>query len=273
MTEGIVNRWILRSRGSAWSIGEQYMSYILEESTSTSLLESSEDVVRGFPIIGDLVVVKCDLQFTGAGDIKFINKFCGALPNGIMEKLRYDYIGGDGRFEILKGPYPYLTIRVWEEPEALLLLTTEDYERSQGETKTWNLNDNDGYRTIDCILSHEHRKMTVVKFFSLIFRENEIITGIPDIYEIRREYEWYMGGLEIGLIRHIKLPIIGVVGTLLDSKVLRHDVTKRGEYIGGEGSETVFHKILFRGRRPMWVDSMIWRCPSALSLPIYLPLS
>lgn len=248
------------------------------------LLETMEDPRRRVPIIGDLVVVKCDLQFVGinGGYIGHTSNWRQSLPDGINIKLINGYTSKNsnkGYFEC--GVTPRLDIRVYEEPEELLSLTSEDYDKSQNETKSWSTKSVGGYIMNDYVYKFANRGQVtretndIVKFFSLAFTNEEIITGIPGAHEIRKKKEWYADGdafFGFDDDATIKLPIIGVVATLLDSKLLRHNVTKRQEYIGGVGSETMFHRVLFRGRRPMWVDSMIWRCPAAISLPIYLPL-
>lgn len=285
----ILNRWVLRSRGMAWGLKDQYMSYISsveeDEDTSGALLETLEDPRRRVPIIGDLVVVKCDLQFVKlvGGYMGYTSHWHHSLPKGINAKFINGHMGEKPFLDYLEyGISPRLDIRVYENPDDLLSLTSEDYDNSQNETKTWSTKSVGGYIMNDYVYKFANRGQLdgdvkdIVYFFSLAFGDDEIITSMPGVYEYRKKKEWYADGdvFYDGLDAetNIKLPVIGIVATLLDSKLVRHSVTKRQEYIGGEGCETMFYKILFRGRRPIWVDSIIWRCPEALSLPIYLPL-
>ena len=107
------------------------------------------------------------------------------------------------------------------------------------------------------------------------------LAGIPGIVETRREKHWFLDNWNSNIYRsfrdlkgenYVKFPLVGIVGTLMETKVVTHSLTGGGEYIGGDEFQTTFYKILFRDRIPVWVDAPVWRCPEPLSLPIYLPI-
>lgn len=239
--------------------------------------------------VGDLVVVKCDLQFV------FKNNMLGnaniLLPFALYDKFEtVDVITHQKKMLSESNYVPILNLNVYFDIEGMLELTEEDYESSLNDTKIWNMNEIGGFRERDYVSKRAKTgrmeppqcfRSEEVRFYNLVWREDDIITGIPGVVEVRKHKHWFIGNYNPGVYRSskdieresfVKLPLCGLIGTLVETKLVKHGLSKYGDYIEGDDHETMFYKILFKDRLPVWVDAPVWKCPEELSLPIYLPI-
>lgn len=259
------------------------------------LLPGPGDLLEIPPVVGDLVVVKCDLQFASTGNT-YPRMF--VLPESLTDRfVAVDIMNPKVRKASCECKYfPILCLNVFLEIDGMLDLTKDDYEENLSDTKIWDRKDLGGIRQKDYIRKRAWLASTFpedilrssgtysqdyVEFHTLVWRENDLITGIPGIVETRREKHWFLDNWNSNIYRsfrdlkgenYVKFPLVGIVGTLMETKVVTHSLTGGGEYIGGDEFQTTFYKILFRDRIPVWVDAPVWRCPEPLSLPIYLPI-
>lgn len=260
-----------------------------------ALLPGPGDLLEHPPEVGDLVVVKCDLQFASTGNT-YPKMF--VLPEALTDRfVMVDILNPKVKKTTTDSKYfPILGLNVFLDIEGFLDLTQEDYEENLSDTKIWDRKDLGGIRQKDYIRKRAWLEKSFpesilrssgtyhkdyVEFHTMVWRENDLITGIPGIVETRREKHWFLDNWNSNIYRSfrdlrgenfVKFPLVGIVGTLLDTRVVTHSLTTGGEYIGGEEYQTTFYKILFRDRTPVWVDAPVWKCPEPLSLPIYLPI-
>lgn len=256
------------------------------ENAFLSLSGSLEDYL---PSVGDLVVVKCDLQFVSAG-ISFPNNYF--LPGVLKDKfIMVDIVNHERKLLEETKYIPTLTLNVFLDIDGMLELTAYDYEESMTDTKRWDMREHGGLRLIDYVskrskvLDGNGFSMFLsddsVDFHQIAFKDTDLITNIPGLVETRRQKHWFFNNWNNNIYRsgsnltsetYVKFPLVGLVGTLLDFKVVTHSLTADGQYVGGKDFKTIFYKVLFNGRIPVWVDAPLWKCPDSLDLPILLPI-
>ena len=265
------------------------------EGLQKALLPPSGDLLECPPEVGDLVVVKCDLQFASIGN--YYPKIF-MLPEGLADRFVSVDVADHTKIKPATSSnyFPILNLNVFLDPESMLDLAESDYEDNMGDTKIWDRADLGGIRQRDYIRKRawlqEHYSNSItfssgkfntdyVELHTLVWREDDLITGIPGVMETRREKHWFLDNWNSNIYKsfkdikkgsYVKFPLVGIVGTLLDTKTLTHSMTKDGNYINGTDFETTFYKVLFKNRIPVWVDAPVWKCPQTLCLPIYLPI-
>jgi hypothetical protein len=261
-----------------------------ETSPKNAFFTPSGSLEEHLPTVGDLVVVKCDLQFASAG-YTFPQSYF--LPHVLKEHfVMVDIIDHQRRRVDEETKYiPVLTLNVYLDIEGMLELTEEDYEESYADTKIWDKRERGGLRLRDYVCKRSslfkasgdgHLAFQEnVEFYTIAWRENDVITGVPGIIEARKEKHWFFNSWNNNIYRgvndlqkesYVKFPLVGLVGTLLDTRIVTHGLTADGRYVAGEDFKTIFYKVLFRDRIPVWVDQPVWKCPEPLALPILLPI-
>lgn len=316
----VLDRWLVKTRTLALGAQRLYMSLIEREATSvvvgpgktpvgvgttnkallrqfpytdTVLPEAPttfpEDFLDTRPVPGDLIVVKCDLQFATSNSVYPKTMLLPDALNNlfIMVELTRPTIK-----KLVPEFFALLSLNVYKNIESFLDLTEEDHEHNISDTKIWDRSDHGGFRQRDYIRKrdwlanrsiHEtgNFQTDCVEFHSMVWRENDLLTSIPGMMETRREKHWFLDNWNPAIYKSfkditgetmLKFPLVGVVGTLLEVKVVTHGYAKHGEYMGGNTHQTIFYKVLFRDRTPVWVDAPIWKCPDPLSVPIFLPI-
>lgn len=318
----VLDRWVVKTRTNALGGQKDYMS-LTEREVSSALVsphsgnsvlamgETNRALLRQFPYVdtlpqqvppqepddlleipvkpGDLVVVKCELQF--AANHNSYPKLLMLPPElaklFVMVEFHDPLVE---KVQLVQTFFPLLSLNVFLELEGFQDLTEEDHDESIGDTKIWDRNDLGGFRQKDYVRkrswlnsnkSANTFETDYVQFHTMVWRSNDLLTCIPGVCETRREKHWFLDNWNTNVYKSfrelsgetmIKFPLVGIVGTLLEQRVITHSFTAGGEYIGGTTHRTTFYKILFRDRVPVWVDAPVWKCPDPLSLPIYLPI-
>lgn len=258
---------------------------IKPEPLSEYSIKDEEDLINRFVEPGDLVVVKCDLQFANT-----VNQYPSMyqLPQSIIDLfVTVDPITGEHKNSLESFVIPVLNLNVYLDIEGFLSLTSYDYEEALMDTKLWDRTDLGGFRQRDYVQKRSKFNLGTgpdldlgrVSFYNFVWRNTDLVTMIPGIVETRKEKHWfidnwnsniYKSPKDIGREQFVKFPLVGVVGTLLEVRHVSHGLSKSGDYIGGNEYQTTFYKILFHDRIPLWVDAPVWKCPEPLRLPICL---
>lgn len=264
-----------------------------ESTTETTegepLLETPESLERLLPTVGDLVVVKADLQFISAGN-NFPNHYM--LPDNLRElfKMR-DLVNQNPKMPHETKFIPTLTLNCYLDIDGMLELTAYDYEESMTDTKRWDMREHGGLRLRDYVTKRSKLfggngesislRDDNVDFYTIAWKPEDMLTVIPGVVETRRQKHWFFNNWNNNIYKsasdltsetYVKFPLVGMVGTLLDFRVVTHGMTPDGQYVEGSDHKTIFYKIWFNGRIPVWVDAPVWKCPDPLILPILLAI-
>lgn len=104
---------------------------------------------------------------------------------------------------------------------------------------------------------------------SVDWSDEDSIYEIPGRYQEQAVNELFWKEIED---KEVRMPELGMLGTLLGIRELRHSNNILGDPDYGTEYVSRFNLIWLRGRLPMWVYGEVWKCPEELEeLPIYLP--
>lgn len=236
----------------------------------------------GDPDLGDLVLVPCDMWLTSA--TLHYNTARNALPDALSVKfLTVDSRGNPRQGSIIR---PVVELFCIEDLEGFLRCTTADYEESMQQTKLWNIKPKyPGILQYDYIMRQtEFMNSDIVDLFMIAWEDQDILSVVPGIIEVRSRKHWFtpdqhsqnmyksMEHINVPMASSIELPVVGMLGTILEKRLITHSYDKYCNVIEGNDQQSWFYKILLRGRRPMWFQGPVWRAPEELVLPIYLPI-
>lgn len=304
----IMDKWFTRARVNEYGSGRLYMSiyhaswryfdgrrlvvtHLPDVPPKNVLLPALGGLEDYLPTIGDLVAVKCDLQFVSTA-FSYPNHYF--LPPALKDKfIMVDIVNHTTKGSPEETKYiPTLTLNCFLDVDGMLELTGYDYEESMTDTKRWDMREHGGLRLRDYvtkrskILNGDGQSIGFsagdsVNFHQIAWLDTDMITGIPGVVETRRQKHWFFNNTNNNIHQsssdltgetYVKFPLCGLVGTLMDYRVVTHSLTADGQYVGGNDYKTIFYKIWFSGRIPVWVDAPVWACPDPLSLPILLPI-
>lgn len=248
-----------------------------------SQLHGQKSVLEtGEPEPGDLVLAPCEMWLTSA--TLHYNTSRNALPDNIAVKfLTVDPKGRPRQGSIIR---PVVELFCIEDLSGFLKCTKDDYEESMQQTKLWNIKPKyPGIIQYDYIMRRVGSFDTeIIDLFLVAWEEQDTLSVIPGIVEVRSRKHWFtpdqhsqnmyksLEHINVPVSSDIELPVVGMLGTLLEKRLITHSYDKHYNVIEGGDQESWFYKILLRGRRPMWFQGPVWKAPEELVLPIYLPI-
>lgn len=293
-TRLLLDKWILKKQvpffhRSIKTMFEKLSTPTARTSLEKSLSASNRARTLSEPEVGDLVLAKCDLNFIENDSFMIPREYF--LPPNLEEQFKATGPMISGNSEICArdvGFTPVLFLDVFLDISLLGEITEEDYDQSQTETKLWDFNSSRGFLMKDYVRvqgspASNSILSNYVEFFSFSFKDNDIVAEIPSLFETRKEKFWFYSSKSSNIYRNpsdttkerlLKMPVVGVCGTLLDTKTLVHARTDTIPFVKGNTHTTTLYKILFNSRVPLWVDSVVVsvREEDKLDLPIYLPV-
>lgn len=238
----------------------------------------------GEPEPGDLVLVPVEIWLSSNTTLKprlpvsIAMKFCTVDRNGNYAQA----------MSINRTINPIIELFCIEDLEGFLSLTEKDYDESMGQTKVWDVkNKYPGLHRYDYILkprSGSYFERDDIDLFLVAWEELDSLSVIPGIKQSKMRKSWFamdiqsqnlyksLESINVPISSEIDVPVVGTIGTLLEKKLVLHSFDLHGNLIVGADTKSWFYKIILRGRRPMWFQGPIWKCPDELVLPIYLPI-
>jgi hypothetical protein len=126
-----------------------------------------------------------------------------------------------------------------------------------------------------------------IRIFSILWKRQDILALLPGVSHMIPRPMWQsrtlarmreeQGGPRINhfsdtLSGTVEVPTVGVAGTIIDKRTVRHSIGKNNTVVAGNDCTSTFYQMMVSGRKPMWFRGPVWKCPDELILPIYLPV-
>lgn len=242
-------------------------------------VESVLDVGEAEP--GDLCLVPVEL-FLAATNSSMVQP----LPDSLAVKFVHVDLAGNVKTRKGHELHPVLTLFCVKDLDGYLELTEEDYEESMHTTKLWKRHSQSGgLWNYDYITKYAHYDLSPknVDLYLVSWSPTDLISVVPGVVEVRTRRNWFYGdtvsqNMYEGLSgretpsQEIELPVVGMLGTVLSTKIVYHSYDKYGNVIVGSQHKSTFYQILLKDRVPVWVQGPVWKCPDEIILPVYLPV-
>lgn len=231
--------------------------------------------------LGDLCLVPIEM-FLAASHSSHIQP----IPSSLAVKFVHVDLAGNTKKG--SGIHPILTLFCIQDIDTYLTLTGEDYEESLNQTKIFGRTTKanaTGLWNYDYIVKYDDFSIRpkTVDLFLVKWAPTDLLSVIPGVVEVRARKNWFYGDTtsqnmykaltgNTGIKNEIELPVVGLVGTVLQTRNVIHDYDERGNIIVGDKCQSTFYQILLKDRVPVWVQGPVWKCPDELILPVYLPV-
>lgn len=274
--------WILKYRKAVppYRNATQYKAMFKAGNVGHHVYNAESALETGEAEPGDLCLIPLELFLASS------NSSIQFLPDTLAVKFVHVDLTGNIKPKTGHGIYPSLNLFCVVDLDGYLELTQEDYEESLHSTKLWKRNSQKGglwnYDYITKYSFHDNDPKNV-DLFLVNWSPTDLISVVPGVVEVRTRRNWFYGdtvsqNMYDSLSRHerpsqeIELPVVGLVGTVLKTKVVYHSYDKNGNVVVGSQEKSTFFQVLLKDRIPVWVQGPVWKCPDELILPVYLPV-
>lgn len=276
-----IGNWIVRSKRpmAPFRNGQHFRAKYKAGNVGNQIHSQPSVLDLEDPEAGDLVMVPVELFLSS--NVTPTNK---ALPPALAMKFLLVDVKGSPR----QGASVQPTVELFcvEDLDAFVSLSADDYEVSMGQTKLWDIKPKyPGLHRYDYIVQPTNLiNSNLVELFLVAWHENDSLSVVPGIIETRTRKHWFTTDHHsqniyrsliqgnVPVLSEVDLPVVGMLGTVLEKRLVSHDFDLYGNLISGVKEQSWFYRILLRGRRPMWFQGPVWKCPNELVLPIYLPI-